>query len=138
MGIKKGKEYFLNKFKEVHNNYYQYPDFEYKNNNDKINIICPKHGSFEQIISNHASGKGCNQCAREKVGKARRLTLETMLEQFVKKHGTTYNYDQIVEYKGISAKYQIFCNKHQEDFFQDGASHRNCLLYTSPSPRDRG
>jgi hypothetical protein len=47
-------------------NYYSY-DIEgtiYSNNKQKIKIICPKHGKFEQIISEHIrNAAGCPKCS---------------------------------------------------------------------------
>lgn len=47
----------------VHNNKFVYSDVVYNSVNDKVKIICPSHGSFEQILNDHRRGKnGCVQC----------------------------------------------------------------------------
>lgn len=124
MGIKKGEEHYLELFNKVHNNKYTYPDFTYKTNEDKIKIICPIHGEFEQIISNHSSGKGCQKCARELVGLKRRSNIYEILECFKKVHGDLYSYEKFTEYSGVHNKIDIFCKKHNEYFNQNISSHK--------------
>lgn len=124
MGIKKGEEYYLELFNKVHNNKYTYPDFTYKTNEDKIKIICPIHGEFEQIISNHSSGKGCQKCARELVGLKRRNNIDEILKCFKKVHGDLYSYEKFTEYSGVHNKIDIFCKKHNEYFNQNISSHK--------------
>ena len=51
----------LKKMKLVHNDKYIYDNLEVKNG--KIEIICPIHGKFNQIIFHHDKGSGCYQCA---------------------------------------------------------------------------
>jgi hypothetical protein len=46
----------------VHNDIYDYPDQDYKNNSIPITIVCKKHGNFFQSLSNHLQGKGCPNC----------------------------------------------------------------------------
>jgi hypothetical protein len=54
---------FINKAKEIHNNKYNYSKVNYKNIDSKIEIICPKHGSFKQTPYNHLKGFGCSRCS---------------------------------------------------------------------------
>jgi very-short-patch-repair endonuclease len=56
---------FIIKANTVHNNRYEYPDQEYKNNRNSLKIICKTHGEFLQTPHSHLSGKGCWQCSRE-------------------------------------------------------------------------
>ncbi|AUR86584.1 hypothetical protein NVP1087A_03 [Vibrio phage 1.087.A._10N.261.45.F9] len=42
---------------------YNYEDVKYVNSMTKVEIICPKHGSFMQEPANHAKGVGCPSCA---------------------------------------------------------------------------
>lgn len=59
------QETFIEKANEVHNNKYDYSNVIFKNVNTKVTIICPKHGSFEQLPNNHLKGQGCRKCGRE-------------------------------------------------------------------------
>src|SRR5690606_27781560 len=51
-----------------------YSNSLYENATTKLEIGCPKHGSFWQTPNNHLNGKGCPECRPEKsiVGTKRR------------------------------------------------------------------
>ena len=53
---------FIKKSKKVHGNRYDYSNLKYQKASDKVNIICPKHGSFAQRGTAHLSGAGCLPC----------------------------------------------------------------------------
>lgn len=56
---------FIEKAKLVHKDKYNYSKTEYKNTAmNKVIIICPEHGDFEQTCSDHLSGAGCPACAK--------------------------------------------------------------------------
>lgn len=58
-------ENVLINFKTVHKDLYDYSLIkEYNKAHDKLQIICRKHGIFEQSYANHNSGKGCPACAK--------------------------------------------------------------------------
>ena len=66
----------LMNFRKVHGNKYDYSKVVYKNAHEKVEIICPKHGSFFQKPNAHLNGCGCPQC-NESAGERRtRLMLE--------------------------------------------------------------
>ena len=86
------KEDYINKCNKVHNNQYNYSLVEYKNIRGKINIICVKHGIFEQIAKNHKNGQGCPKCGG-------RIMLNK--EEFIKnsniKHNNIFSYSLLKE-----------------------------------------
>lgn len=53
---------FINKSKEIHGEYYDYTNVDYVNIATKVNIICPKHGVFQQLPKSHKKGHGCYLC----------------------------------------------------------------------------
>lgn len=53
---------FIEKSSIVHNHKYDYSLVNYKGNKEKVIIICPIHGEFEQLAGGHLSGKGCIKC----------------------------------------------------------------------------
>lgn len=59
-------EEFIKRAKEVHSSKYDYSKVEYKNRKTKVEIICPKHGSFYQTPFNHLIGAGCPICKESK------------------------------------------------------------------------
>ncbi len=61
----KSINFYINKFKEVHKEKYDYKFSIYINFRTKITILCFKHGLFTQLIPNHLKGQGCPQCKHE-------------------------------------------------------------------------
>lgn len=58
-------EDFIQEANEIHNNFYDYSLVNYKNKDQKVTIICPIHGEFEQIPHNHLWSKaGCPKCSQ--------------------------------------------------------------------------
>ena len=62
----KTNEQWINDFKDVHGNKYDYSLVDCKKWNDKIKIICPVHGEFSQEANSHMQGNGCFKCSIEK------------------------------------------------------------------------
>lgn len=60
------KESFVEAANIKHFNEYDYSKAIYINNNIKLEIICPKHGSFWSTPGNHLAGKGCPKCKTSK------------------------------------------------------------------------
>lgn len=53
---------FIERSTEVHNGKYDYSLVDYKGATEKVKIICPRHGIFEQVASSHLWGNGCPIC----------------------------------------------------------------------------
>jgi hypothetical protein len=112
---------FIKKAKKIHGNKYDYSLVNYKNNSTKIKIICPKHGEFIQIPSNHLFNHGCDKCAREYLIKTKTLTTIDFIKKAKEIHGNKYDYS-LVNYKNNSTKIKIICPKHGV-FEQNPNSH---------------
>lgn len=56
--------YMIGEFKEVHGDRYDYSKSKYTEAKGKVNIICKKHGEFEQSYISHKRGSNCQKCAR--------------------------------------------------------------------------
>lgn len=80
--IKKYSEIFPDKSSDIHNNFYDYSKTKYINAKTPVEIICPKHGLFSQVPSNHLSGKGCPKC-KQSIGESR-------VERYLIKSGIKY------------------------------------------------
>ena len=103
-----------------HDNKYDYSLLPEKFlSNDKIIIICPIHGKFEQLSSNHLKGCGCKMCANEMM----RFSKEQFIEKSIKIHGDRYIYDK-VNYINNDENVIIICKKHGE-FVQNAQYHMN-------------
>lgn len=141
---------FVEKAAQVHNGKYDYSQTDYVRSRDKVTIICPKHGSFEQLASSHLQGFGCPKCAREwsdehrqNLQKSSRLsrgmTTEEWVERVKKVHGDKYDYSQTV-YVNQRTNVKIICPKHGM-FEQKADSHLRgcgCPLCGPESERRKG
>lgn len=108
----------LDKARKIHGTKYDYSRIQYINATDKVEIICPEHGSFWQGLYDHCTrGLGCDQCARAKS----RLTLADFITKAREIHGDRYSYDKVV-YDTNASMVTITCKKHG-DFVQRAASH---------------
>ncbi len=105
------KETFLETCKKIHQNKYSYEHVEYKVTNDKIKIICPKHGLFTQEANKHYHGAGCRKCADDEIGNRNRKTTEQFLTNAKVIWGDTYDYS-LVDYVDSNTKVKIICSIH--------------------------
>jgi len=112
---------FIKQAKKIHKNKYNYSLVEYKNNRTKIKIICPEHGVFEQLPSNHLQKQGCYFCGRINIKIKQRTNLNNFIEKAKKIHKNKYNYS-LVEYKNNRTKIKIICPVHGV-FEQNPYSH---------------
>lgn len=127
---------FVEKASSVHNGKYDYSQTVYITSRDKLSIICPKHGVFEQRAADHLSGNGCPMCMREwseehkqnlreSSRRSRGMTTAEWVERVKKVHGEKYDYSQTV-YVNQRTNVKIICPKHGL-FEQKADSHlRGC------------
>ena len=116
MGKKITTKDFIIKAQEIHGNKYNYSKVQYINSSTKVEIICPKHGSFWQTPNSHLSRKGCPEC-----NGGISLTKEKFIEKANKLHNFKYDYSK-VEYINNHTKVCIICPKHGE-FWQTPNAH---------------
>lgn len=98
-------------FNKFHNNKYDYSKSIYKGITEKIIIICPIHGEFEQNPSQHLNTKGCCKCGKLSTSKALKKSNEEFIERAKNIHGNKYDYS-LVEYKNMKTKVKIICPIH--------------------------
>lgn len=96
----------INRFKKIHGEKYDYSKVEYVDSKTPVCIICPKHGEFWQIPSEHWKGSNCPKCMGRK-------TKEEFIETAIGIHGIKYDYSK-VEYKGVDVPVTIICPIHGE------------------------
>lgn len=104
-------EKFIEESRRVHGNKYDYSKSVYLKARKKITIICPEHGEFSQIASEHMYGQGCPVCGRIKSDEGRKWTLEEFIEKSTKAHNGKYDYSE-AEYVSIATPIRIICPKH--------------------------
>lgn len=107
-GFKQTINDFINQANKRHNNRYKYHLIKkLTDRKQKVKIVCPEHGEFEQIASNHLNGNGCRRCHFEN----RILTTEKFIEKAKKIHGDLYDYS-LVAYNRSRFDITIICKKH--------------------------
>ena len=112
---------FMAKAREVHGDKYDYSRVEYISNSTKVAIVCPKHGEFWQMPSNHLSGQGCPMCGNERISSIKASNTAEFVDKARKVHGDKYDYSK-VEYVRCMEKIHIICPKHGE-FWQLPYAH---------------
>ena len=75
-------EKFIQKSIKIHGDKYDYSLITSINGNkDKVSIICPIHGVFEQNAYTHYTGTGCPRCGKIKAIKSRTKTYDQFLKE---------------------------------------------------------
>ncbi len=114
-------EEFIIKAKSIHGDRYDYSLVKYNGYDSIIKIKCKKHGIFEQEVSNHLQGKGCEKCKYDKLSNCFIGNKEDFIEKSKKFHGDRYDYS-LVNYINNREKVKIICKKHGE-FLQKPNNH---------------
>lgn len=102
----------VNDFNEVHNRYYTYDILSYRPH-EKINIICPIHGSFDMTATGHLSGYGCFVCQitdQEIYDKIYKVKTNDMINRFLQVHGNRFDYSKVI--LGLNENVDIVCSDH--------------------------
>lgn len=105
-------EVFIRRASNVHKQYYTYPETNYKNNKIKVKIVCPVHGEFEQLPSEHLAGSGCRKCKNAASGQAKRTTTHDFILRSKVVHNNKYTYEQTEYGKGNKDGVIITCPIH--------------------------
>ena len=119
--IKKTTEIFIEQCKSKHDNYYDYSLVDYTTSHNKVKIICPIHGIFDQEAGSHLKGYGCKKCASEKMSRERSHTTDQFIKKAKEVHGDRYDYS-LVEYTNSTDKVKIICPIHGT-FIKEANSH---------------
>lgn len=114
----------IQSFRAAHGTKYDYTKVIYGGYHNKVEIICPRHGSFHQSVANHIKGSGCRKCASEYKSSLFRKNTEDFIKAAIEIHGEKYNYDQVT-YINRSTYVDIWCNIHQSIFRQSPGNHLN-------------
>lgn len=111
MSKKLTREDFIERARQVHGDKYDYSKVEYKSMNDKVEIICPVHGSFWQLAQSHINGHECKKCVFERIQKNKFSNTDKFVEKAKKIHGDKYDYS-LVDYKSSKEYVTIVCPEH--------------------------
>lgn len=102
---------YIEEVRKIHCDKYDYSLTVFKKLDDKIKIICPIHGVFEQIARNHLHGEGCMKCKNEAISQKYRSNKEEFIEKARNVHGEIYDYT-LVDYINSQTKVKIICPVH--------------------------
>lgn len=97
---------FIKRSKQVHGNKYDYSKVVCENSSNKVEIVCPIHGSFWQRPFSHFYGKGCSKCSNR---------LQRNITDFIAKANTIHNnlYDyNLAIYVSNKIPIKIICPIH--------------------------
>lgn len=117
---------FINRASKKHNNIYDYSLVEYKNMKTKVDIICEKHGIFNQEPRHHLNGTKCPNCSKYK-----KKTLKQFKSECNKVHSELYDYSLIKKYNSIFDYIDIICPVH--GIFNQIANNHLNKKYGCPS-----
>ncbi len=131
---------FVDEAQKVHGHKYNYSATEYRGAREKLTIVCPVHGPFEQTAGSHLAGKGCSACSYEHRGEQSRMPYGEFVTQAHAVHGNFFDYSSAKEIFGNSeTKIPIVCPQH--GFFkQSPANHlkgNGCPICRSERMRTR-
>ncbi|MEQ1227941.1 hypothetical protein ABLT66_00255 [Acinetobacter junii] len=100
------KDKFIQLSNDFHNSKYDYSLLPVKILfTDKVKIICPQHGEFEQQARRHMLGRGCSFCAGKKENQ------DLFIAKVKSIHGDKYDFSKSI-YNGAFNKVTVICYKH--------------------------
>jgi hypothetical protein len=115
-------EEFIDKSIELHGDKYDYSKVEYNRTNQKITIICKKHGEYQQYPMVHIRGNGgCKECKKTSLSLINTKTIDKFINDALLIHGNKYDYSK-VNYKNNKTQIIIICKEHGE-FLQQPNNH---------------
>jgi Zn finger protein HypA/HybF involved in hydrogenase expression len=115
---------FIEKCKIIHKNKYDYSLVNYITSTSKIDIICKKHGSFQQIPNSHLNGQGCPICKSSKG--------ELLIKEYLDKHKIPYIKEKMFDdCKGEKRKLPFDYYLPQENILieYDGIQHLKSIKH---------
>lgn len=122
-GQRKTTEQFIAEARAVHGDKYDYSRSEYIQARTKIDIVCPRHGLFEQEASSHLSGVGCQKCGFEVGSQKQRLDPNEFLARAKARFGEKFDYSR-ANYETAWTPIEIGCPVHGT-FLQPPVTHLN-------------
>ena len=102
-------EEFINQANIIHGNKYDYSKTKVKGSHKYLTVICPKHGEWDVLQTNHLSGYGCPKCLHKAEGR--------ICEYILKKNIL------IREYKIKTKRYDFYLPQFNLIIERDGEQH---------------
>ena len=101
---KRRNKNWLDSFRKIHNDIYDYSKVLYVNDKTKVEVICKEHGSFLVKPNNHLQGQKCYKCVFDVYDR----------KTFINKSNSIFNYlyDYTkVNYINNKTKVEIICKE---------------------------
>lgn len=115
MAKKKTLSQVLEEFRAVHGDRYDYSLVSYKNAHTPVQIVCQKHGVFDQTPHAHRRGCGCPKCGTDRAAKATRgkarMSSQTARAILRDVFGDRYGLER-VRYRGHDKPVELVCPEH--------------------------
>jgi len=99
---------YIKKATEVHSDKYDYSKTIYNGSSNSVKIICPKHGSFERVATEHLNGAGCKICDGNSI-----LSKRELKKFFKELYNNKYNYN-LDNYVNVDSIIVVVCPEHGE------------------------
>jgi hypothetical protein len=115
---RKSVQSFIEAACQIHGTHYDYSLVVYRNRSEKVEIVCPSHGSFFQRPYAHLAGQGCIHCAGFGL-----LNTKLFIERARAIHGDIYDYSG-TEYLSTNKPVTYICSIHGH-ITQIAANHLN-------------
>jgi len=120
--INNNKINFLEQANNIHQKLYDYSKVNYINGHTNVIIICPIHGEFEQLPSNHLRGSICKLCSTNFITiNKRHGNDKKFIDKANEVHNNKYDYSKSI-YINKNEPIIIKCNIHG-DFTQKPKNH---------------
>lgn len=111
-------EDFILRSKALFGDRFTYDYTTYKTRRDSVVLTCKVHGNFEQSVSSHFMGRGCDRC-----GPTHKPTTEEWVAKTIDLRGNFYDYSEVI-YESNKKKVSILCPEHGR-FYQAPDNHRS-------------
>lgn len=108
------QEEFISRVRQVHGeNTYDLSKAHYTRSENRVTVICPKHGPWTPIAGSLMQGHGCSKCAQEKAAEQHRHGAEKFIEKSKAKFGGRFGYSKLV-YVNDRTPITLICPIHGE------------------------
>lgn len=110
---KKDTGKFIAAAKKIQGEKYDYSATKYIGARERLTVICPIHGPFEQIATVHLRGAGCELCSYIERGTQSRISFEEFISRAIVVHNGFYEYELSREhFKDTTTEIPITCPEH--------------------------
>ncbi len=89
--LKLNKEEFIKRAIKIHGDRYNYDNINYIDSRTKLEIMCYKHGIFNQLSNNHLQNHGCPLCDKSKG----EIKIENLLMENNINYKTQYTFEDL-------------------------------------------